>query len=73
MPPVTIYLKADAIDAARKQAAAQNRSLSAWVSSLILEATAPEWPPGFVDLLRKGSGDLLEPDDPPPEDVEHFP
>lgn len=70
MPPVTIYLPADLVDAARKRARERNRSLSAWVSGLIRDAAAPEWPPSFVDLLRQGSAELVEPEDPPPEDVE---
>ena len=72
MPPVTIYLPADLMDAARKQAREGNRSLSAWVTALVREATATEWPRGFVDLLRHGNGDLVEPADPPHEDVETF-
>ena len=70
MPPVTIYLPTDLIDAARKQASERNRSLSAWVGGLVREATATEWPRSLVDLLRKGNADLVEPDDPPPEDIE---
>ena len=70
MPPVTVYLPPDLIDAARKRARARNRSLSAWVSGLIREATAPEWPRSLVDLLRRGGADLVEPEDLPPEDVE---
>ena len=70
MPPVTIYLPPDLIDAARKQASAGNRSLSAWIGGLVREATATEWPRSLVKLLRHGSADLIEPDDPPPEDVE---
>ena len=70
MPPVTIYLPTDLIDAARKQASERNRSLSAWVGGLVREATATEWPRSLVDLLRQGNADLVEPDDPPPEDIE---
>ena len=70
MAQVTIYLPADVLEAARKGARRENRSLSAWVSTLIREATATEWPEGLVNLLHNGSGDLVEPDDPPPEDVD---
>ena len=70
MPPVTIYLPADLIDAARKQASEGSSSLSAWVTGLVREATATEWPRSLVEILRQGGGDLVEPDDPPPEDVE---
>ena len=70
MPPVTIYLPADLIDAARKHAGERHRSLSAWIAALVREATATEWPRGFAEIIRRGSGDLIEPDDPPPEDVQ---
>ena len=72
MAQVTIDLPADVLEAARKCTGQENRSLSAWVSGLILEATATatEWPRRLVNLLHHGSGDLVEPDDPPPEDVD---
>ena len=70
MVQVTIYLPADVLEAARKRAGQEHRSLSAWVSTLIREATATEWPEGLVNLIHHGSGDLVEPDDPPPEDVD---
>ncbi|MDD9982175.1 MAG: hypothetical protein OXU81_12595 [Gammaproteobacteria bacterium] len=70
MAQVTIYFPADVLEAARKCAGQEHRSLSAWVSTLIREATAMEWPEGLVNLIHHGSGDLVEPDDPPPEDVD---
>ena len=70
MPPVTIHLPGDLIDAARTEARGRNRSLSAWIGGLVQEAVATDWPPSFVALLHRGSGDLAEPDDPPPEDIE---
>lgn len=70
MPAVTIYLPPDLIDAARKRANESSRSLSAWIGGLVREATTTEWPRGILDLLRHGSADLVEPDDPTPEDVE---
>ena len=70
MAQITIYLPVDVLEAARKCAGQENRSLSAWVSTLIREATATEWPEGLVNLLHHGSGDLVEPADPPPEDVD---
>ena len=72
MAQVTVYLPADVLEVARKCAGRENRSLSAWVSALIREATATEWPASLVELLHHGSGDLVEPDDPPPEDVDAF-
>lgn len=72
MAQVTVYLPADVLEVARKCAGRENRSLSAWVSALIREAAATEWPASLVELLHHGSGDLVEPDDPPPEDVDAF-
>ena len=72
MAQVTVYLPADVLEAARKSAGRESRSLSAWVGALIREATATEWPGSLVDLLHRGGGDLVEPDDPPPEDVDAF-
>ena len=73
MAQVTVYLPADVLESARKCAGEENRSLSAWVSGLIREATATGWPDSLVDLLHHGGGDLVEPHDPPPEDVDVFP
>ena len=72
MAQVTVYLPAGILAAARKCASEENRSLSAWVGTLIREATVAEWPGSLVDLLHHGSGDIVEPDDPPPEDVDTF-
>ena len=66
MAQVTVHLSANILAAARKCASEENKSLSAWVSMLIHEATAAEWPGSLVDLLRHGSGDIAEPEDPPP-------
>ena len=70
MPPVTIHLSRDLIDAARKEARGGNRSLLASMGGLVQDAAASDWARSFVDLLHRGSGDLVEPDDPPPEDIE---
>lgn len=70
MAQVTVYLPADVLEEARKLARKQHRSLSAWISVLIRRESLTEWPRSLVDLLRHGDGDLVEPDDPPPEDVE---
>ena len=72
MAQVTVYLPADVLEAARKCADQESRSLSAWVSTLIRGATATEWPESLVNLLHHGDGDLVEPDDPPPKDVHAF-
>ena len=72
MAQVTVYLPANVLAAARKCADLENRSLSAWVSTLIREATVTEWPDSLVELLRHGGGDIVEPDDPPPEDTDTF-
>ena len=72
MAQVTIDLPADVLEAAHKCADQGNMSVSAWVSMLICETTATEWPEDLVDLLHHGSGDLVEPCDPPPKKVEAF-
>ena len=72
MAQVTIHLSANVLAAARKCASEENKSLSAWVSMLIHEAAAAEWPGSLVDLLHHGSGDIAEPEDPPPEHVDIF-
>ena len=70
MAQVTVYLPADVLEAAREQAREHNCSLSAWVSGLIRQNATAGWPKSLVDTLRQGRGELVEPDDPPPEDVE---
>ena len=72
MAQVTVYLPADVLEAARQRAREQHRSLSAWVSELIRRDSVTEWPDSLMQLLRDGNADLVEPDDPPPEDVEAF-
>ena len=72
MAQVTVYLPADVLDAARKKAREQHRSLSAWVSELIRRESVTEWPASLGDLLRHGNSDLVEPDDPAPEKIEEF-
>ena len=72
MAQVTVYLPEDVLAAARKCAKHERRSLSAWVSSRICESTLTEWPESLVDLLRHGTGDIVEPDDPPPGDLDLF-
>lgn len=72
MAQVTVFLPDDVLAAARKFAENERRSLSGWVSARIREATASEWPKTLVDLLHHGTGDIVEPDDPPPEDLDLF-
>lgn len=70
MAQVTVYLPADVLEAARRRAREQHLSLSAWVSELIRRESAIEWSDSLEQLLRHGSAELVEPDDPPSEDVE---
>ena len=71
MAQVTIYLPDELIEGARRKAQGAKRSLAAWVAELVRrETTVTEWPKSLVDLLTHGEGDLVEPDDPPPEDIE---
>ena len=39
-------------------------------AGLVQDAVTTDWPQSFVDLLRQGASELVEPDDPPPEDIE---
>jgi hypothetical protein len=70
MAQVTVYLPDDVLEAARREAAQKKTSLSAYLCELLTRQTRPRaWPEQLVDLLTRGSGDLVEPEDPPPEDV----
>ena len=73
MSQVTVYLPEEVLAAARKCAENERRSLSSWVSARIREAAIAEWPDSLIDLLHHGTGDIVEPDDPPPEDPNLFP
>lgn len=72
MARVTVYLPDEVLAVARKCAETEHCSLSAWVGGRIREATLTEWPESLVDLLRHGTGDIVEPDDRPPQDVGPF-
>ena len=73
MAQVTVHLPADLLAAARARAVRENKSLSAWLGALIGAATGAGWPDDFVALLRSGRGDIVEPNDPPPGDIDGFP
>ena len=72
MARITVHVPEDVLAVARNRAKHERKSLSAWVSARIREATSTEWPESLVDLLRHGTGDIVEPDDPPPRDLNHF-
>ena len=72
MAQVTVYLPEEVLAAARERAGKEKTTLSAWVGGLIREATTSEWPESLVSVLRHGSGDIVEPDDPPPGDLDLF-
>jgi hypothetical protein len=68
---VTIYLPDPVAAEVRRQAKRANRPVSTFIAEVVAEHTRPSgWPRWFVALLSKGEADLVEPDDPPPEDVE---
>lgn len=70
MAQVTVYLPKDVLDKARRRAKRDRKSLSAFLGELVRRETTPRrWPEGFVDLLTRGSGDLVEPEDLRAEDV----
>ena len=70
MAQITIYLTEDIAKTARKRAKEENESLSAWIADLVRRETTTEWPRSLLDVLEHGAGDIAEPYDPPPEDVE---
>jgi hypothetical protein len=71
MAQVTIYLSDEILSEARRRAKRQKKSLSAYLSEILARETAQnQWPQSFVDLLNQGGGDLTEPEDPPPEEVD---
>ena len=65
MAQVTVHLPEDVLAVARERALHEQMSLSEWVSARIREATLNEWPESPIDLPRHGTGDIVEPDDPP--------
>ena len=73
MARVTVYLPEDVLAIARGCAEHERTSLSAWVGARIRESTSTEWPESLVDLLHHGTGDIVEPADPPPVDEKLFP
>jgi cytochrome P450 len=73
MAQLTIYLSEPAAREARRRARRRGKSLSAYIAELLERETARHrWPRDLVALLREGKGDLVEPDDPPPEPVERI-
>lgn len=75
MAQITIYIPDDIAEKARDLAARDKKSVSAFVSGLVArEVAPPTWPRALIDLLNEAGehplGDLQEPDDPPPEEVE---
>lgn len=70
MAQVIFDLPDEVLAVARKCAETEHSSLSAWVGGRIREAILTEWPENLVDLLRHGTGDIVEPDDRPPRDVD---
>ena len=56
----------------RRRADVKRRNLSLWPSARVQETAADRWTESLVDLLRHGSGDIVEPDDPQPREVNLF-
>jgi hypothetical protein len=55
----------------KKGARAAETSVSAYIAGVLTRsAVPPKWPKALLDVLDAGSGDIEEPDDPPPEDVD---
>lgn len=71
MAQVTLYLPDAVATEARRRAKRADKSLSAFlVEILTRETTRQAWPRTLVDLLSEGGAGLVEPDDPPPGDVD---
>jgi len=71
MAQVTIYLPGRLAAATRKHARRSGKSVSAWIADVLERETgARTWPAALLDVLGRGGADLVEPDDPPPEDPE---
>jgi hypothetical protein len=71
MAQVTIYLPDEILSEIRRKAGQAKKSLSAFVNEILVREMEHEaWPRALVELLDSGDGDLLEPEDLPPEDVQ---
>lgn len=71
MAQITIYLSDDIAEEVRRQAKRARKTMSAFVAEIIeARAKPPMWPDSLVAVLTTGGADLVEPDDPTPEDVE---
>jgi hypothetical protein len=71
MAQVTIYLADEVAAEVRKQARRADKPLSTFLAEIIEAHTKPPtWPQAFVTLLTTGGADLVEPDDPAPEERE---
>lgn len=69
MAKVTLALPDDVARKARAEARRRKKSLSAFISELVARETiSRQWSQGFVDLLTRGSANLVEPPDPPLEE-----
>ncbi len=68
---VTIYLPDDVAAEVRRRAKQASKPVSTFLAEIVEAYARPaKWPRALVTLLTTGEADLVEPDDPPPEDVE---
>jgi len=75
MAQVTIYVSARLAAAAKRAAKRSKKSLSAWFAEVLQRELEPSrWPQSVIDVVTKGHGDIIEPEDPPStdDDVEGF-
>ena len=73
MAQVTIHLlPEDGLGAARRCARENRPSLPTGAGARIREATTADRPGSLDHLLHHGAGDLVEREDPPPEDPDPF-
>jgi hypothetical protein len=71
MAQVTIYIADDLERELRRRAKRSGKSLSAVMSELVRGQIRPSgWPEGYRDLFGAWQGELPEPEDAPPNEVE---
>ena len=70
MAQITIYLPDEIARRTTRLAKRAGKSVSAYIAEIVArESSGSSWPEDFVDLLKRGKGDLVEPPDLPPEET----
>ena len=71
MSQLTIYLPDDLAASLRRDAKRAGKSVSAYVADLATgrRGDKAHWPEGFARLYGACRGELVEPEDPPPDEL----